>query len=148
MNFLIHVRGKKFAQLWDPADPNVMSPEEVDRLFARFDVPRPSYRPELDAKAMPFELVPGTGVHHPFIAPHLVRTGDELAISLAVTFRTRASDRIAQLHNVNHRLRRLGLAPRAVGTDPRADAAKLAAYHLGQPVLGAAWRLARRLGVR
>ncbi|MBS2032713.1 MAG: cupin-like domain-containing protein [Deltaproteobacteria bacterium] len=148
MNFLIHLRGKKVAQLWDPADPAVMSPEDVDQLFARFDIPRPGYRPELDAKAMTFDLLPGQGVHHPFIAPHLVRTTTELAISLAVTFRTRASDRIAQLHNVNHRLRKLGLAPRAVGTDPRADAAKLAAYHLGQPVLGAAWRLARRLGVR
>lgn len=41
---------------------------------------------------MTYELAPGLGVHHPFIAPHRVHTGSEASISLALTFRTRHSD--------------------------------------------------------
>lgn len=93
MNFLLQIRGRKTAQLGDPNDDQVMSPAECDHLFSHDEDARPTYRPALDALAMSFELEPGLGVHHPFIAPHLVRTGPQPSVSLAVTFRTPRSDR-------------------------------------------------------
>lgn len=144
MNFLIHLRGRKTVKLWDPADPAVMTEAQVDRLFGRFDLPRPSYRPELDARARTFELTPGLGVHHPFIAPHLVYTGNEVAISLAITYRTDGSDRVSRLHLINHRLRMLGLRPKPVGASLRHDEAKLRINAMVGPLSRVAKRIRGR----
>jgi len=125
MNFLLQIRGRKTVKLWDPHDDEIMSAVDKDLLLAARDEPRPAYKPSFDAKAMTFELAPGLGVHHPFIAPHLVKTGRELSISLAITFRTRRSDIWTDAHRFNHLLRtRLGLAPLPVGRLPALDATK------------------------
>lgn len=128
MNFLLQIRGRKTAQLWDPNDDAVMSPAERDHLFSHGEDARPAYRPSLESLAMTFELEPGLGVHHPFIAPHLVRTGPELSVSLAVTFRTPRSDQWSDAHRFNERvLRRLGLPAGRVGSAaPSANGAKAA----------------------
>jgi hypothetical protein len=109
MNFLLQIRGTKTVQLWDPNDDEVMTPEQRDYLFTFAEDSRPTYRPSLVAKAQTFALAPGLGVHHPFIAPHLVTTGPELSISLAITFRTPSSDLWSDAHAFNHRARKLGL---------------------------------------
>ena len=115
MNFLLQVRGTKTVRLWDPNDDEIMSPAQKDILLAARDQPRPTYKPSFDAKAMVFELRPGIGVHHPFIAPHLVTTNSSLSISLAITFRTARSDLWTDAHIFNARCRRLGLNPSTVG---------------------------------
>jgi hypothetical protein len=124
MNFLLQVRGTKTARLWNPSDDAVMSPAERDKLLSFTGEARPAYHPDLEAKATIFELRPGLGVHHPFIAPHLVRTGPEVSISLAITFRTVQSDRWTSAHRLNHALRGLGLNPRAVRTNRLVDRTK------------------------
>jgi hypothetical protein len=133
MNFLLQVRGTKMVKLWDPRDPEIMTPAQKDQLLAQRRVPRPTYKPSLERKAMTFELAPGLGVHHPFIAPHLVTTGKQLSISLAITFRTQRSDVWTDAHRFNHRLRnRLGIAPGAVGSLGVVDATKAGIIRLGR----------------
>jgi hypothetical protein len=124
MNFLLQVLGTKTVRLWDPADEEVMSGAEKDELLARTAEHRPPYRPSLDSKAMVYELQPGLGVHHPFIAPHLVHTGPEVSISLAITFRTRSSDIWTDAHRLNHHLRRLGVHPGPVRRSETMDRVK------------------------
>jgi hypothetical protein len=124
MNFLLQIRGRKTARLWDPADDEVMSPAQRDELLARASDLRPPYRESFADKAQVFELVAGTGVHHPFIAPHLVETASDLSVTLAITFRTNASDIWTDAHNVNHKLRQWGLSPMRVGRSGTVDAAK------------------------
>ncbi len=124
MNFLMQVRGTKTVRLWDPFDDEVMTPEQKDRLLADLGAARPGYQPALESKAMRFELAPGMGVHHPFIAPHLVHTGPDLSITVAVTYRTRTSDVWSDAHRFNARLRRLGLHPGPVRRRPLVDLAK------------------------
>jgi hypothetical protein len=125
MNFLLQIRGLKSVKLWNPADDEVMDEAERDRLLS-YVGGRPGYKPSLEAKAMPFELSPGLGVHHPFIAPHLVHTGPELSVSLALTFRTRRSDVWTNAHRFNLRLRRLGFTPQPVGRHAAVDYTKSA----------------------
>ena len=125
MNFLLQIRGKKTVLLWDPRDDEIMTSQQRDLLLS-YVGRRPEYKPWFDAKAMRFELAPGLGVHHPFIAPHLVHTGPELSVSLAITFRTHRSDVWTNAHRFNHRLRRLGLEPRPVGHMAWLDGAKSA----------------------
>ena len=125
MNFLLQIRGTKSVKLWDPHDPEIMTAAEKDKLMTERDEPLPTYKPAFERKAMVFDLEPGLGVHHPFIAPHLVTTGRQLSISLAITFRTRRSDMWTDAHRFNHRLRsRLGIAPVDVGNVGVLDAAR------------------------
>ena len=124
MNFLFQIRGRKTTRLWDPNDDRVMSPAQRDHLFTPRSDARPAYRAELEALAMRFQLEPGLGVHHPFIAPHLVHTGSELSISLAITFRTPRSDDWSDAHRFNEQMRRLGLHAGRVGRNEWIDQAK------------------------
>ncbi|MBN2692154.1 MAG: transcription factor jumonji JmjC domain-containing protein [Burkholderiaceae bacterium] len=129
MNFLLQIRGEKTADLWNQADPVIMSPAQKDRLLA-YDGTRPPYKPEFEARALHFALRPGLGVHHPFIAPHRVWTHSNLSISLAFTFRTRQSDQRTAAHQCNARLRRLGLQnPKPVGESAWVDSAKALTLH-------------------
>lgn len=138
MNFLLQIRGGKTVLLWDPADPEIMSEAQKDYLLAH-EGSRPPYRPSFESKATVFQLQPGVGVHHPFIAPHRVHTGSELSISLAVTFRTQRSDTWRDAHIVNARMRRLGMKPGPVGQDVWRDRAKT--------VVRRVWLKARRAQV-
>jgi hypothetical protein len=132
MNFLCQISGSKVVRLWDQDDPSILTPEELDVLFARPDLPKPAYKPEYQDKAMTFSLAPGTGVHQPFTAPHAVVNGDEISIAMAVTFRSQSIVRRIAIHQANYRLRRLGINPGAYGQSPLADDLKLRAlrgYH-------------------
>jgi hypothetical protein len=108
MNYLLQIRGTKSVQLWDPMDPTVMTPAQRDYLFSHAFDARPTWRAELAPLAEHFDLAPGLGVHHPFIAPHLVTTGPALSISLAVTFRSPRSDTWSNAHFFNHKMQRFG----------------------------------------
>ncbi len=123
MNFLMQVRGSKTAYLWDQADPVIMSAVQKDQMLA-YVGRKPPWQPEFETKAMRFDLTPGVGVHHPFIAPHRVHTGPERSISLAFTFRTRWSDRQTLAHQLNWKLRQRGWRPGEIGRHPVMDAAK------------------------
>jgi hypothetical protein len=124
MNYLLQVRGTKTVQLWDPMDPAVMTPAQRDYLFSHAFDARPTWRAELEPLAARFELAPGLGVHHPFIAPHLVTTGPALSISLAITFRTPRSDTWSAAHFFNHKVQRFGLGRVPVRESDVVDSAK------------------------
>jgi len=132
MNFLLQIRGTKTAQLWDPFDETVMSSADKDLLFAANNPCRPIYHDSFDAKAIVFNLAPGLGVHHPFIAPHLVRTGPDVSISLAITYRTPQSDTWTDAHRFNHHLRQLGWKPTSIRHSALLDRAKAGLQHIAQ----------------
>ena len=137
MNFLLQVRGSKTVKLWDPFDDEIMTPTQRELLLSYIGQ-RPTYRPSFEAKAMVFELEPGLGVHHPFIAPHLVHTGPALSISLAITFRTRRSNTWTNACRFNQRACKLGLRPEPVGRRPLVDqtrSAVLTAYQRARQVV-------------
>lgn len=121
MNFLLQICGNKTVDLWDPHDDEVMRPEQRDHLFSSDTNARPAYHAGLAAKARRFELQPGLGVHHPFIAPHLVTTGPNVSISLAITYRTPHSDLLSDAHRYNDRLRPYGLGHLPIGTHAAVD---------------------------
>ncbi|TCV97623.1 cupin-like protein [Luteibacter rhizovicinus] len=131
MNFLLQLQGRKTVHLWDPTDDAIMTSEEKDNLLAHIGG-RPRYSAGIEARAMTYELTPGLGVHHPFIAPHRVHTASELSVSLALTFRTRRSDMWTDAHRFNARMRGLGLHPRPIGANALVDRTKCGIARLGQ----------------
>lgn len=137
MNFLLQIRGDKCVRLWDPRDDEVMTPAQKDELLAYGSPDRPPFRESFAHKAQRFDLHAGLGLHHPFIAPHLVETSSGLSISLAFTYRTRRTDRLTNAHQWNHKMRKAGMRPMAVGADGALD-------HMKSVAIQAA-RLAKRV---
>lgn len=124
MNFLFQICGSKQVKLWDPADNQIMTEAQKDELLAYAVELRPPYKPSFESKARIFDLCPGFGLHHPFIAPHVVSTTSAFSVSLALTFRTRRTDTWTAAHRLNHALRQHGWNPSPVGTHPGLDLAK------------------------
>lgn len=131
MNFLLQIQGNKTVHLWDPADNEIMSSAQKDLLLSHVG-DRPAYDPSFESKRMTFALKPGIGLHHPFIAPHRVHTGPELAVSLALTFRTQQSDCWTDAHRFNARMRRFGMKPAPVGSNALIDRAKSGITRMGR----------------
>lgn len=124
MNFLLQIQGEKYAKLWNRFDDKVMTSSERDTLLTDRTKERPGYRPALENLSKNFELKPGIGLHHPFIAPHLISTTSARSISLAITYRTELSDIWTDAHNFNYYLRKLGLRPSVVGINKERDRRK------------------------
>ena len=65
-----------------------------------------NYKHEYQEKASVFCLTPGTGVHHPIMAPHWVKNGDDINIMLSLGFRMRSFDIRSRIYKTNHYLRK------------------------------------------
>jgi hypothetical protein len=76
------------------------------------------------AEPRAFHLEPTEGVYVPPHAPHWVQNGDEVSVSLSITFQTPENERAIRVHSVNAKLRRLGLSPRPPGQRARLDRRK------------------------
>jgi hypothetical protein len=135
MNFLFQIKGRKTAMLWNRFDDRVMSSSQRDALLGNRRVTRPTYNVALDAFAKVFALEEGCGLHHPFIAPHLISTHSECSISLAVTYRTVLSDTWSDAHTCNHFIRKLGLTPSPVGLNTSRDQHKARLAKAGRKLI-------------
>lgn len=122
-NFLLQIRGSKHMHVGRFADEETGA-RELERFYAGAHR-NVSSRP-VDERT--FDLQPGDGVYVPPNAPHWVQNGDEVSISLSITWRTRRTGRTGAVLAMNHRLRARGLRPVAPGTSRGRDAAKVAAH--------------------
>ncbi len=128
-NFLCQIAGTKSACVWDPADRSVLHEEEIERFYAG-EINAAKYRPEAASKGQLFDLTPGVGVHHPPLAPHLVKTGDEVAISVSINLCHESIDHRAHTYQTNHLLRKLGVTPRTPGRSGTRDRLKSLPFEL------------------
>jgi cupin superfamily protein len=129
-NLLLQVRGSKEMNVGSFPDS-----ETAQRELERFYSGGERNIPVLPAATQTFDLEPGDGVYVPPSAPHWVKNGPTVSVSLSITFRTPASQRIAQVHALNARLRRLHLSPRPPA-DGLADRAKATLYRSLKPLAG------------
>ena len=138
-NFLLHVHGPKTMRVFPREDRTLLKEEQIEHFYTEAKQRNLPYQEEFAAKAVTFELEPGTGLHVPVNAPHWVKVGASHAVSFSVTFRTRQSDRRAALHIANAALRRRGWRPRNLGESPWRDSIKYFLFRVYR-------RFARMLG--
>lgn len=122
-NFLLQIHGQKTMNLFDPSDRTILTDDEIERYYVG-DINAARFREEIQCKAKVFDMRPGIGVHHPPLAPHWVRTGDEYSVSLSLLFFLRDFDLRAKVYQANHYLRALGLHPTPPGPAPLRDRVK------------------------
>ena len=128
-NFLLQVQGEKDVYLFDQDDRDVLSDIEIEKFYAG-DVEAARYKPNLQERGAVFHLTPGAAVHHPPLAPHLVRNGDSVSVSVSIGFCTRTLDRRAKVYQFNSLMRRAGLRPARPGQSSLRDRMKAAGLEM------------------
>lgn len=109
-NILLQARGSKTMTLFPAADPEIISQEFFEAYFAGGSRNLP-WRDEWAVRRREISIVPGEAIYVPILAPHWVRTHDEVSISLSLTWRSEWSCHHADACRFNRRLRRIGLRP-------------------------------------
>src|ERR1700727_1800261 len=89
-------------------------------------------REESWARAVPFIMEAGTGVHIPMHFPHMVESGPISSMSLSIGYESVAFDR--NLYRVNHQLRKLRLNPAPPGKHKVIDETKMAVFAGARPL--------------
>lgn len=125
-NFLFQIRGRKDVYLFDRS---VVNEQEIERFYAG-DLMAGKFREGMLDKSELFHLVPGTAVHHPPLAPHLIKNGDNVSISLSIFYADRFLDGRARTYQANYCLRRLGFRPRPPGQHAFRDRLKSSAINI------------------
>jgi Cupin-like domain len=126
-NFILQIRGQKLIHVWDPLDRDVVTERSLELFHAKLSRELVIYREEYQSRAYTFDAKPGMGAYMPQTAPHWVKNGNEVSITISFTYYTRATERRRLLYRGNQRLRELGLHPRPIGGSPARDALALVA---------------------
>lgn len=117
-NILLQIRGSKRMTIFPAADEALVS-GAAHEAFHAGGHRNLAWRDEFAAKGAAFELAPGRAVYVPVKAPHWVKNGPDVSISLSVTWRSEWSYREEYARAMNALLRRAGLSPAAPGRYPR-----------------------------
>lgn len=133
-NFLLQIRGRKRVTVWDPADREAVSEQDLETFLSGGRHRNLPWRESLAARGVRFELGPGDGLHIPVTAPHWVQNLEEVSVSLSVTFRSDASEAREAVFKVNRLLRALSWTPAPVGRRPLVDGVKGRAFGVARRV--------------
>jgi hypothetical protein len=125
--FSLQIRGGNTVTTFDQEDSSVLSEEEIERYLSGCDLEL-NYRDELEGCGRMFQLTPGQGLHVPVTAPHLIRNGGDVSVSLILGFSNSTIDRRAIIYSVNSILRKKGIAPTPFGRSRLRDELKYQAY--------------------
>ena len=91
-NLVCHLSGTKRVWIYPALDFDLVDPLDLATVFAGGDEELP-YDPAFDLAATTVDLVPGSFVSWPQNAPHRIVNGDEVNITLTVSYATPAADR-------------------------------------------------------
>jgi|HubBroStandDraft_6_1064221.scaffolds.fasta_scaffold366380_1 hypothetical protein len=104
---LLQLQGEKEVMIWDRYDRKTVTEEELESLFGRPYLNNPSYKGAHTREPLVNHLVRGQGVHIPFTAPHWVKNGSAVSVSISFICQTGAARRQANAYHFNFHARRL-----------------------------------------
>lgn len=126
-NVLLQLRGSKTMTIFPAADEAIVA-GTAHEAFHQGGHRNLAWRDEFAAAGRAFELAPGEAVYVPVKAPHWVKNGPEVSISLSITWRSEWSYAEADARGMNHVLRRIGFDPSPPQRYPSRNLAKSLAY--------------------
>jgi hypothetical protein len=128
-NILLQVRGRKTMTIFPPDDETIVSGPEHERFHNGGHRNLP-WQDEFSLAGRSFELSPGRAVYVPVKAPHWVKNGPEVSVSLSITWRSEWSYREEYARRMNHLLRSAGMSPRSPGRFPQQNHLKSLGYRV------------------
>jgi hypothetical protein len=123
MNFLFQIRGEKDVRLFDQQNRFVLTEKEIERFYAGNPMAG-IYRDEALESSTLFHLTPGTAVHHPPLAPHIVTNGNNVSVSVSFGYALAPELYKARIYQANYCLRLLGFQPLPPGNSRFRDKLK------------------------
>jgi len=131
-NILLQLRGNKVMTVF-PAGDDRFAADRLHETYHTGGARELTWRETFAREGMPFPLHPGEALYVPVMAPHHVKNGAEVSISLSITWRSEWSYAEADARAFNGLLRQWGYSPQPPRRWPASNRVK---------ALG--WRVARR----
>lgn len=123
-NFLLQISGKKTITILPHEATTTAEDTELSPAKSRYIKYQPGFAP----LEQTFGLSAGDAVCVPFNDPHYVKNGDEVSVSMGITFHDLETWQRRKVATVNHMLRRIGLPQERAGIHSGKDRLKAAAY--------------------
>jgi hypothetical protein len=98
-NILFQIEGTKRVTIY-PKEPPFLLPVELERLHCGGHRNLPD-REGIESGGEEFVLTPGTALYFPVTAPHWVQNGDQVSVSLSITWRSNLQKRERHHHLMN-----------------------------------------------
>jgi quercetin dioxygenase-like cupin family protein len=133
-NVLMQLSGEKVMTVFPAYEESLVSEDAHERVHTHGHVNVP-WREEMAAQGRAFTLKAGDALFVPFKAPHWVKNGPDVSISLSITWQSEWSYAEADARMMNVTLRRWGGKPRPLKPYPARNLVK-----------SLAWRAIRRAG--
>ncbi|VVT20063.1 cupin-like domain-containing protein [Erythrobacter sp. EC-HK427] len=134
-NILLQLTGKKTMTVFPAGDP-MFAPDAAHEAYHTGGPRELRWRDEFLPHGVNFNLRPGDAVYVPVMAPHFVRNGKDVSISLSITWRSEWSFNEADARAFNHLLRRFGVSPAAPGRWPSSNSFKANAMRVARRIPG------------
>lgn len=128
-NILLQLRGTKVMTQF-PAGDDAYAPDETHEGYHTGGHRNLVWRDELTSGGKEWPLQAGDALFVPVMAPHFVRNGPHVSISLSITWRSDWSFAEADARAFNAVLRKIGLQPKAPGRFPARNQAKAIAWRV------------------
>lgn len=116
-NILLQLRGRKTVTVFPPGDAR-FAPDAIHETYHAGGPRELSWQEDFADQGVAFRLYPADALYVPVMAPHHVKNGDEVSISLSMTWRSEWSFAEADARAFNKYLRRFGLKPKPPGRWP------------------------------
>jgi hypothetical protein len=123
-NFFMQIRGEKRFSVFDRMDEDVISASAVEDFIVSQSQSGAIYTTDLEPKANVFHLSAGKGIYFSATSPHMAETTQGLSISVGMVFYSDKIRQHARVHQINKKLRRLGIKPSFPGVYPLRDKLK------------------------
>jgi hypothetical protein len=133
-NILLQIRGNKVMSIFPADDERLVSPVAHER-FHLGGHRNLAWDDGFTPQGAPFAMAAGDAVYVPVKAPHWVKNGDQVSISLSVTWRSEWSYAESDARAFNAMIRKTGVNPASPARYPHQNRAK-----------ALAWRVLRKAG--
>jgi Cupin-like domain len=129
-NILMQIRGSKVMTVFPAGDEVLVSAEAEEQFHLGEHHRNQPWQDEFAARGTAHPLSPGEALYVPVKAPHWVKNGPNVSISLSVTWRSEWSYEEAYARGFNHMLRKKGLTPDAPARYPERNRVKSLSYRI------------------
>lgn len=128
-NILLQLCGTKVMTQFPAGDPR-FAPDETHEGYHMGGHRNLVWQDSMSAGGLEWPLMPGEALFVPVMAPHYVRNGPDVSISLSITWRSDWSFAEADARAFNSVLRKIGVRPKAPGRFPAENKAKAMAWRV------------------
>jgi len=126
-NVLLQIRGRKRMTVFPAGDERLVA-GPAHEAFHEDGGNGLEWNPAFVDRGRAFTLEPGDALYVPVKAPHFVRNGEEISVSLSITWRSGWSLREGYAHSMNRLMRGAGLEPRPPRRFPADNRVKSLAF--------------------